>query len=38
MRKLWRLGFQASLDEVMTAGAALQFMLADAPAEAAPRS
>jgi HAD superfamily hydrolase (TIGR01450 family) len=29
VRKLWRLGFQASLDEVMTAGAALQFMLAD---------
>jgi HAD superfamily hydrolase (TIGR01450 family) len=28
VRKLWRLGFQASLDEVMTAGAALQFMLA----------
>jgi HAD superfamily hydrolase (TIGR01450 family) len=31
VRKLWRLGFQASLDEVMTAGAALQFMLADRP-------
>jgi HAD superfamily hydrolase (TIGR01450 family) len=29
VRKLWRLGFQASLDEVLTAGAALQFMLAD---------
>jgi HAD superfamily hydrolase (TIGR01450 family) len=29
VRKLWRLGFQASLDEVMTAGAALQFMLAE---------
>jgi glycerol 3-phosphatase-2 len=28
VRKLWRLGFQASLDEVMTAGAALQYMLA----------
>ena len=28
VRKLWRLGFQASLDEVMTAGAALQFTLA----------
>jgi len=27
--KLWRLGFQASLDEVVTAGAALQFMLAE---------
>ena len=32
VRKLWRLGFQASLDEVMTAGAALQFMLAERPA------
>jgi HAD superfamily hydrolase (TIGR01450 family) len=31
VRKLWRLGFQASLDEVMTAGAALQFMLAERP-------
>ena len=31
VRKLWRLGFQASLVEVMTAGAALQFMLADRP-------
>jgi HAD superfamily hydrolase (TIGR01450 family) len=29
VRKLWSLGFQASLDEVVTAGAALQFMLAD---------
>ena len=28
VRKLWRLGFQASLDEVLTAGAALQFELA----------
>ena len=28
VRKLWRLGFQASLDEVVTAGAALQFALA----------
>ena len=37
VRKLWRLGFQASLDEVMTAGAALQFTLADRTA-AAPRS
>jgi HAD superfamily hydrolase (TIGR01450 family) len=27
VRKLWRLGFQASLDEVVTAGAALQFQL-----------
>ena len=31
MRKLWRLGFQASLAEVMTAGAALQYMLAARP-------
>ena len=37
MRKLWRLGFQASLDEVMTAGAALQYLLAERNA-AAPRS
>jgi glycerol-1-phosphatase len=29
VRKLWRLGFQASLDEVMTAGGALQFTLAE---------
>jgi HAD superfamily hydrolase (TIGR01450 family) len=29
VRKLWRLGFQASLDEVVTVGAALQFWLAD---------
>ena len=29
VRKLWRLGFQASLDEVMTAGAALQYTLAE---------
>jgi HAD superfamily hydrolase (TIGR01450 family) len=29
VRKLWRLGFQASVDEVVTAGAALQFVLAD---------
>jgi HAD superfamily hydrolase (TIGR01450 family) len=28
-RKLWRLGFRASLDEVMTAGAALQFALSE---------
>jgi HAD superfamily hydrolase (TIGR01450 family) len=27
VRKLWRLGFQASLDEVVTVGAALQFEL-----------
>jgi HAD superfamily hydrolase (TIGR01450 family) len=32
VRKLWRLGFQASLDEVVTAGAALQFTLAGRPA------
>lgn len=30
VRKLWRLGFQASLDEVLSVGAALQFWLADA--------
>ncbi len=29
MRKLWRLGFQASLEEVVTAGGALQFVLAE---------
>jgi HAD superfamily hydrolase (TIGR01450 family) len=29
VRKLWRLGFQASVDEVLTCGAALQFVLAD---------
>ena len=29
VRKLWRLGFQASIDEVITSGAALQFVLAD---------
>jgi HAD superfamily hydrolase (TIGR01450 family) len=29
VRKLWRLGFQASLDEVLTAGAALQFALSE---------
>ncbi len=29
VRKLWRLGFQASLPEVMSAGAAVQFVLAD---------
>jgi HAD superfamily hydrolase (TIGR01450 family) len=28
VRKLWRLGFQASLAEIVTAGAALQFQLA----------
>ncbi len=28
VRKLWRLGFQASLDEVVTAGAACQYTLA----------
>ena len=28
VRKLWRLGFQASVDEVVTCGAALQFVLA----------
>ena len=29
MRKLWRLGFQASLEEVVTVGGALQFLLAE---------
>jgi HAD superfamily hydrolase (TIGR01450 family) len=29
VRKLWRLGFQASLDEVVTCGTALQFVLAE---------
>ena len=29
VRKLWRLGFRASLAEVLTAGAALQFQLAE---------
>src|SRR4051812_31537738 len=29
VRKLWRLGFQASLDEVVSVGAALQFRLAE---------
>jgi HAD superfamily hydrolase (TIGR01450 family) len=29
VRKLWRLGFQASVDEVLTCGAALQFVLAE---------
>ena len=29
VRKLWRLGFQAALDEVVTVGAAVQFLLAD---------
>jgi HAD superfamily hydrolase (TIGR01450 family) len=29
VRKLWRLGFQASMDEVVTCGAALQFVLAE---------
>ncbi|MDQ3676991.1 MAG: HAD-IIA family hydrolase [Actinomycetota bacterium] len=29
VRKLWRLGFQASLEEVVTVGAALQFSLAE---------
>ena len=28
VRKLWRLGFQAAVDEVVTCGAALQFVLA----------
>jgi HAD superfamily hydrolase (TIGR01450 family) len=29
VRKLWRLGFQASVDEVVTSGAAVQFVLSD---------
>jgi HAD superfamily hydrolase (TIGR01450 family) len=29
VRKLWRLGFRASVDEVLTAGAALQFVLSE---------
>jgi glycerol-1-phosphatase len=29
VRKLWRLGFQASVDEVVTAGSAMQFLLAE---------
>jgi HAD superfamily hydrolase (TIGR01450 family) len=29
VRKLWRLGFQAALDEVVTVGATVQFMLAE---------
>jgi ribonucleotide monophosphatase NagD (HAD superfamily) len=29
VRKLWRLGFQAALDEVVTAGAAIQYLLSD---------
>jgi len=29
VRKLWRLGFQASLDEVVTVGAALQYLLTE---------
>jgi HAD superfamily hydrolase (TIGR01450 family) len=29
VRKLWKLGFQASLDEVLSVGAALQFSLAE---------
>src|ERR1700753_820075 len=29
VRKLWGLGFQASLDEVVSAGAAVQFWLAE---------
>ena len=29
VRKLWRLGFQASLDEVLSVGAAVQFSLAE---------
>jgi HAD superfamily hydrolase (TIGR01450 family) len=32
VRKLWRLGFKASVDEVVTCGAALQYVLAARPA------
>jgi len=35
VRKLWRLGFQASLEEVVTAGGALQYVLAQRFAGAA---
>ena len=35
VRKLWRLGFQASLAEVVTVGAAVQFQLAGRPARSA---
>ena len=35
VRKLWRLGFQASLDEVLSVGAAVQFALAERAAAAA---
>lgn len=31
VRKLWRLGVQASLEEVVTSGAAIQYLLADRP-------
>lgn len=31
VRKLWSLGLQASLEEVVTVGAAIQFLLADRP-------
>jgi HAD superfamily hydrolase (TIGR01450 family) len=31
VRKLWRLGFKASLDEVVSSGAALQYVLAGRP-------
>ncbi len=32
VRKLWRLGYKASVDEVVTCGAALQYVLAGRPA------
>ncbi len=35
VKRLWRLGFQAALDEVVSGGAALQFMLAGGPGGAA---
>jgi HAD superfamily hydrolase (TIGR01450 family) len=31
VRKLWKLGFQASLDEVLSVGAAVQYLLAERP-------
>lgn len=31
MRKLWSLGLQASLEEIVTVGAAIQFLLAERP-------
>src|SRR3954469_1985743 len=36
VRKLWRLGFQAALSEVVTAGAAVQYLLAERRGGGAP--